>query len=63
MGLGKPVIWTVEKDDLPNVHFDTKPLNHVVWENTDDLRRKLRARIRATIPGVELPPANETDEE
>jgi hypothetical protein len=54
MGLDKPVIWMVQEDDLINVHFDTKPLRHVVWKDAADLRRKLRTRIRATIPGAVL---------
>jgi nucleoside 2-deoxyribosyltransferase len=55
MGLGRPVIWMVRKDDLQNVHFDTKSLNHIVWEDVHDLRTKLAIRIQGTIPGAKLP--------
>jgi nucleoside 2-deoxyribosyltransferase len=49
MGLGLPVIWSCQKDDLPNAHFDTRQYNHVVWETSGDLRNKLRDRIDATM--------------
>jgi len=48
-GLILPVIWSCRKDDLPNVHFDTRQYNHIVWETPGDLRTKLRDRISATI--------------
>jgi len=49
-GLGIPVIWTVRKDFLTKVHFDTRQYNHIVYETADELRSKLENRIRATIP-------------
>jgi len=49
MGLGRPVIWTVRKDDLAKAHFDTRQYNHIEWEEPQDLRAKLADRIRATI--------------
>lgn len=49
MGLGKPVIWTCRKDDINNLHFDTRQYNHIVWENEEDLYEALLARIQATI--------------
>ncbi|MBT2637016.1 nucleoside 2-deoxyribosyltransferase [Bacillus sp. ISL-39] len=49
MGLGKPVIWTCKAEDLKNVHFDTRQYAHIVWENEEDLYKKLFNRIRATI--------------
>lgn len=48
-GLGIPVIWTVRKEDLDDVHFDTRQYNHIVYETPDELRQKLKARIEATI--------------
>ena len=48
-GLGRPVIWTVRKDDLENVHFDTRQYNHVVWEEPEDLSEQLFDLIRAVI--------------
>jgi hypothetical protein len=50
MGMGKPVIWTVKRSDIPNLHFDTRQYNHIPWDSAIDLRENLAARIRATIP-------------
>jgi hypothetical protein len=49
MGLGKPVIWTCRKDELSNLHFDTRQYNHIIWENEEDLYERLLRRIEATI--------------
>ena len=49
MALGMPVIWTCRKDDLENVHFDTRQYNHVVWNDEQELEEKLRNRIKGTI--------------
>ena len=49
-GLGIPVIWTVKSSAVKSLHFDTRQYNHIVYKNAEDLRRKLRNRIRATIP-------------
>ena len=48
-GLGLPVIWCVRKDDLDNVHFDTRQYNHIVWETADDLETQLYDFICAII--------------
>jgi hypothetical protein len=48
-GLGRQVIWCCRQDDVPGLHFDTKHLGHVAWEDADDLRVKLEASIRANI--------------
>ncbi len=48
-GLGIPVIWTVQKKDLEEVHFDTRQYNHIVYEDVEELRDKLANRIQATI--------------
>lgn len=47
--LGIPVIWCVRADCINHVHFDTRQFSHIVWENADDLRVRLRNRIGATI--------------
>lgn len=52
MGLGIPVIWTVRKDEIDKVHFDTRQYNHIVYETPDDLRARLYNRISATISGA-----------
>lgn len=46
-GLGIPVIWCVRHDQIDQVHFDTRQFNHIVWKNSEDLRRRLVNRIRA----------------
>ena len=50
LGLGLPVIWTVVKRELAQVHFDTRQYNHIDWEDAPDLRRRLYDRLVATIP-------------
>lgn len=49
-GLNKTVISCCHEDDLKNLHFDTKPINHIVWKDAADLREKLKNRILATVP-------------
>ena len=48
-GLDIPVIFTCRKDAVDTLHFDTNHYNHIVWENPEDLREKLRNRILAVI--------------
>lgn len=48
-GLGLPVIWSVRKDDLDKVHFDTRQFNHIVWETPADLAEQLHYFILANI--------------
>jgi nucleoside 2-deoxyribosyltransferase len=60
-GLGKPVIFTCRKDWFEGeisptgekikerVHFDINHQNIIVWENNDDLKKRIINRIRATI--------------
>jgi len=52
LGLGIPVIWTCRKDDIQNLHFDTRQYNHIVWETAKELKQRLKDRIIATIPRV-----------
>jgi hypothetical protein len=49
MGLGRPVIFTCRKEDLPNAHFDTRQYNHIEWETPAELHERLKRRIQATI--------------
>jgi nucleoside 2-deoxyribosyltransferase len=49
IGIGLPVVWSVRKDDLPNVHFDTRQYNHVVWETESDLAHQMYFRVIAAI--------------
>lgn len=48
-GLGLPVIWTCRRDEVDDIHFDTRQYNFILWETTDELRKSLRARIEATM--------------
>jgi hypothetical protein len=47
LGLGRPVIWLCEKDDLKNVHFDTRQYNTIDYSNAADLQKRLQVRIEA----------------
>jgi len=53
LGLGLPVVWTVEQQALDNneVHFDNRQYNFLVWNEGgyDDLAKRLSNRIEATI--------------
>jgi hypothetical protein len=49
MGLGLPVIWCCRRDDLENVHFDTRQYSHVVWESPQDLVERIEKRVRGAI--------------
>lgn len=48
-GLGIPVIFTCHRDQIEGAHFDTKHINHLVWDNASDLCERLNLRIQATI--------------
>ena len=48
-GLGRPVIFTVKKDDVEKLHFDTRQYNHIVYDSPEELHNKLYNRICATI--------------
>lgn len=50
MGLGVPLVWSCRADAIAHVHFDTRQYSHVLWQTPDELRRKLQARIEATLP-------------
>lgn len=48
-GLGKEVIWCCRSDEIGDLHFDTKHLGHVTWDQPADLRTKIRESIQANI--------------
>ena len=48
-GLGLQVIFTCRKDLIDKVPFATRQFNHIVWENSDDLRVKLSNRIGSVL--------------
>jgi nucleoside 2-deoxyribosyltransferase len=51
LGLGLPVIWLCREDDIQQVHFDNRQYNFITWRlnELDDLERRLRNRIEATL--------------
>ena len=53
-GLGRPVIWTCQKDDFEKIHFDIAQFSHIIWKDPADLRMRLADKIKATIPGAVL---------
>ena len=48
-GLGIQVIYTCRKDKLCKLHFDIRQYNHLVWENPEELRKRLEKRITKVI--------------
>lgn len=48
-GLGKSVIFMVDKSQINDIHFDTRQYNHIVYSSIEEARDKLIARINATI--------------
>ena len=48
-GLGIPVTFTCHKNDESELHFDTRQFNHIIWENAEGLKEKLKHRIGATL--------------
>jgi nucleoside 2-deoxyribosyltransferase len=51
LGMGLPVIWVCSKDELKDVHFDTRQYNFIVWEEgkLEECKKALQYRIEATI--------------
>jgi hypothetical protein len=47
MGLGRNVIWMCKKEDLKNVHFDTRQYNFIVYEDVSGSNKRLYDRIIA----------------
>ena len=49
LGLNLPVIWTCQKDDMKDLHFDIRQYNTIDWETPEDLALRLQRRIEATV--------------
>ena len=49
MGLRIPVIWSVRKEQLAKVHFDTRQFPHIVWADEEELASELESRVMAGI--------------
>lgn len=50
LGSKIPVIWTCRRDHAPDLHFDTRQYNHILWDDAEELRERLKWRIEATLP-------------
>ena len=61
-GLGIDVIHTCRKGSEQDLHFDTSHLNHLIWEDTEDLRGRLQKRIEAVLGRGPLSSANGNQE-
>jgi len=49
IGLGLPVFWSVRKDNLDKVHFDTRQYNHVIWESEESLAEQIELFVTAIL--------------
>ena len=49
LGRGQKVIYTCHMKDIKKAHFDTRNFQHIVWETTDDFKKKLIDKINAFI--------------
>ena len=49
LGRGIPVIYTCHREYMGDAHFDTKPYQHIVYADLDELKRLLINAIRARI--------------
>lgn len=50
LGIGKEVIQVCSKTELDSkLHFDVKQVNSIVWNDEEELKKKLKKRIEATV--------------
>jgi nucleoside 2-deoxyribosyltransferase len=49
LGLGRPVIWACQKDELDDVHFDTRQYNTIDYADAEELRTRLQFRIESIL--------------
>jgi nucleoside 2-deoxyribosyltransferase len=57
LGLGRPVIWLCQKDEIAHLHFDTRQYNTIDYSDPVDLEKRLAFRIKAVIgPGPKALP-------
>lgn len=48
-GLGRKVVFTCQDKDADKLHFDTNHYNHIIWEDEEDLKKRLKERIIAVM--------------
>lgn len=49
LGQGKKVIYTCRQDEFASAHFDIRPLQHIVYSDSIDLKTRLVSKIEAWI--------------
>jgi len=49
LGRGQKVIYTCHQDDIGKAHFDTRNYQHLVWQDGQDLKKKLMDKIEVFI--------------
>lgn len=49
LGKGIPVFWACRKSDMGYLHFDIRQFNCIDWESSEDLSKRLSARIEAVL--------------
>lgn len=49
LGLDLDVIWTCRRSAESKLQFDTRQYPHILWDDPEDLREKLRDRLEATL--------------
>lgn len=49
LGRGQKVIYTCQEDHIGTAHFDTRNYQHLVWKNSEDLKKKLMDKIEVFI--------------
>ena len=49
MGKNKELILCCNKEEEEDIHFDVKQINTILWKNEQDLKERLKKRIKATI--------------
>jgi nucleoside 2-deoxyribosyltransferase len=49
LGLGRTVIWCCRNGSKLEEHFDTRQYPHIIWTTPQELRQRLRDRIRGTV--------------
>ena len=55
-GLGRRVIFICREDDIPNLHFDVRQYNTILWKEPTDIVKPLQDRILALFGAGPLNP-------
>jgi hypothetical protein len=49
LGRGQKVIYSCQEDDMVKAHFDIRNYQHIVWQKSEDFKKKLIDKIEAFI--------------